>query len=688
MLISMKKRIQNLFETIRQDRYFPFVLLGLSLLSFGVLLPAIGLYSDDWHLFWLSYGSDYVVRFFFHNRPYLGPVYQGIKSIIPSSPLAWQMVLFLFKWLSATLLWLFLKQVFNQHKDLAKWMSLLFVFYPGNLILFQPIVFMIVVLQLVFFFLSLYLNALALRPGRWSWLLTLLAMVAAALNLVASEYFFFLELLRPFFLWLMIRKENKQPAQALKKTLRAWLPYLGVFLAVLAWRLFFQTEMTFQTPVLLAGLRQQPLVAIGGLLSEMGRNFYDLFLHAWGYSKLFGSIFHDQPAIIPIYFAFLVVGAAVFFYFYFHDRDLSAQDGSEKKNSDGLFIAGIGFVALLLGGLPAWLAGYKMEIIFSTENRFVLPFLPGVVLVTIGLIYWVIRQKTMRVVVLSLVLAIGVGAQFLTANLYRQEWDRLKSYYWQMVWRIPDMQSGIHLITNVPPLQMEGENSVSAGINWIYAKNADKKQIDYYVYFNPQRIDAELGELVKDKPIQIGHQIGDFSGNQLHLLAYYDAPPACLRVLDPTIEDADPEIPAYVKDAARVSEPEMILPAPSEHVINQTVHLFGSEPAHTWCYYFEKADLARQFGQWEQISGLFQQIQGQNLAPADAMEWLPFIEGLAHSNQWSQAVELTTKVATAVPDASLQVCAIWQRIMTSVQPSGLENDSVEALLVQELKCKG
>ena len=60
---TARSPIARLIETLRQDRYFPLILFILALVSFGILIPWLGLYSDDWHYFWLSYRLDYIPAF-------------------------------------------------------------------------------------------------------------------------------------------------------------------------------------------------------------------------------------------------------------------------------------------------------------------------------------------------------------------------------------------------------------------------------------------------------------------------------------------------------------------------------------------------------------------------------------------------------------------------------------------------
>jgi len=37
--------------------------------------------------------------------------------------------------------------------------------------------------------------------------------------------------------------------------------------------------------------------------------------------------------------------------------------------------------------------------------------------------------------------------------------------------------------------------------------------------------------------------------------------------------------------------------------------IYGKQNTQTWCYYFEKADLARQYGQWDEIARLWEESQ-------------------------------------------------------------------------------
>jgi hypothetical protein len=90
-----------------------------------------------------------------------------------------------------------------------------------------------------------------------------------------------------------------------------------------------------------------------------------------------------------------------------------------------------------------------------------------------------------------------------------------------------------------------------------------------------------------------------------------------------------------------------IRPSPTEPIESGLgrlpVEIFGKEPEHTWCYYFQIASLAHQFGDWQAVSKLGDEAEGKGFSPASPHEWLPFIEGYAHSGQWDKALDRTQR---------------------------------------------
>ncbi|HQX01013.1 MAG TPA: hypothetical protein PLQ94_02810, partial [Anaerolineales bacterium] len=82
-----------------------------------------------------------------------------------------------------------------------------------------------------------------------------------------------------------------------------------------------------------------------------------------------------------------------------------------------------------------------------------------------------------------------------------------------------------------------------------------------------------------------------------------------------------------------------------------------------WCYYFTKAELARQQNDWEQVVQLGNKAFALNDYPNDPTERFVFIEGYAHDGNWEKAMELSQvsyKVSKSFVGPPL--CKLWNRI--------------------------
>ena len=130
---------------------------------------------------------------------------------------------------------------------------------------------------------------------------------------------------------------------------------------------------------------------------------------------------------------------------------------------------------------------------------------------------------------------------------------------------------------------------------------------------------------------------------------------ACVHAIDnrwPEISTADG---AYVMVSAAKSNIENIIS--KGEAPTPPVTIFGSEPAHDWCYYYQKASLARQRGDWETIVEIQSTAERQGLHPNDQIEWMPFVQAFAYLNDMKKVKQLSTNINTE-PFYKQQACQI------------------------------
>jgi len=283
-----------------------------------------------------------------------------------------------------------------------------------------------------------------------------------------------------------------------------------------------------------------------------------------------------------------------------------------------------------------------------------------------------------------ILVALSAGRQFLWSADFRRDWQSQKNLFWQMTWRAPGMKPNTAVLMN-ENLSYYADNSLSAALNWIYAPHLTSEQIPYALLYPTNRLNSSLPQLNPNLSIDYYYfPSSSFYGNTSDAVAFYYDPPACLRLLDPVLDANNRFIrdESLMRDASILSNADRILRKPSAVMPK----IYGPEPAHGWCYYFEQAELARQFGDWNEVAKLGNQAFKLNDAPNNAVERFVFIEGYAHVGNWPKALELS-KVSYKVSKDYVGplLCRLWNRIGAGTTVSVERSDALNKIQ-QMLAC--
>jgi len=114
--------------------------------------------------------------------------------------------------------------------------------------------------------------------------------------------------------------------------------------------------------------------------------------------------------------------------------------------------------------------------------------------------------------------------------------------------------------------------------------------------------------------------------------------------------------------------------------------VFGSEPPHEWCYYFQKADLARTFEQWDEVIQLWNEASDKNLQARYGPEYLPFIEAFSRHGNWETASQIALQSYKTTQDMGPLLCTTWERIAQNTADSP-EKRSAHELIQSTLACQ-
>ena len=683
---KMKRFLQRLAAFHFPAYTIPLALLAVTGLAYGVLIPWLGFYWDDWAFIYIGkqLGSEGLTRYFATNRPFWGMIYQLTTSVIGPQPWKWQVFGLVWRWLAAVALWWLVRQLWPQRREVAVWTALLFIVFPA--LRQQPIAilyghFFIVVTA---FLLSLGLMLKAMRDTRRVWLWTGLSLLFSLVNLLCMEYFFLLDLLRPVLLWVAASQEGLPFRDGLKTALKRWLPWLGLFIAVLVWRqFFFEYQNTNYEFSLLAALQADPAGAISALLGQVSKDIWIVTFAAWGEAltlpdpAVLGRRTTQLYALVTLAVA---VGMGVFL-----TRLQKKQDDPPRS-----FLTGdlawawqallLGALGLLVAGWPFWLTGLKIVLRFPND-RFSISFMLGASFLIAGLLGVLPLPRWSKHLILAALVGLGAGFQFQVANDYRRDWSVQQSFFWQMTWRMPALKPGTTLVSNELDIH-NTDNSTVAPLNWIYAPDNHSDRLAYMYYYPTIRLETGLQSFASGQPIEQSYLAATFNGSTEQIVPLVFDPPGCLRVLDPQLEPDNIMVPALMRTAAEKSDyTQIILPAEAGKEAIPPAAIFGPEPPHGWCYYFQKADLARQMGEWNEVAALGVEAFRLSDYPNDPAERLVFVEGFAHVENWPQALDLTYTSYAITDLMQPLLCRLWARIDQDMPDSPGKQEALEEVRV-------
>jgi len=662
---------------MRNPKYIPVLFAVLTVVTYGLLLPFMGFYWDDWPFAWIQnfLGPREFIPAFEPFRPFLGPIFFVTTSLLPPNPIWWQALALILRFALAMTAWWTFKSVWPDAKWQTLAASLFFLVFPGfsqHWVAYTHINQEII--PFLFYLLSFGFTAQALRQSEKFKRFTIFALLTMVLGVFPTEYFATQEPLRFLFIWVMIAGHSslKTFPRSFRKALKLWLPYVLIWIGNAVWLIYYYKFGAYASYGITVTGSIAPLTFITGMADAI----WKAGLYSWvQVIVLIANTFRNPSTLLTV--GMIVVS---FIALAFHLSRLAVPKGDKK----GWHIQAIliGLIGILIGRMPSWAAGLPLTL-GTIDDRFMFSMMIGGALFITGLIELLFMKGTrLKIWVVALVLALGVGQQFYNANEFRRDWARQRDIFWQLVWRVPGLEPGTVILTHELPVKFETDMGLSAPLNWIYATNYTRGDLPYLlVYTRTREGRASLPALEPDTDIQFEYRTVKFLGSTSQALTVVVPPNACLHVLDETYSGGNvyERYGRFLTDAIPLSDTSLIhTSAPPPQM---PAALFGLEPPHTWCYIFEKAELARQSGDWETVVALGNEARAQGYNTGDMLEWLPFIEGYVITGDLNMAREISITAYYDDSQPRKGLCHTWKRI----RENNLEDESVTQLADEMLE---
>lgn len=653
----------------------PVFLLALCALAYGLLIPTLGYYWDDWPYAWINhmYGPSGYPVFVALDRPHSAWIFMLLTFFLGEGPLGYHISSLLLFWLCAVLFWALLRQLWPDHPREALWAALLFAVYPGFRGHPQGIIYNHHFAAMALYLFSFIGMVKAIRAsgekGSFSrsaaWHLS--AAAALVLSQFTIEYFLGWEAARWLVAWLALKPKKLDLNRRVGQTLLHVYPYGLATLAFLAWRVFIFQFPTYQP----LGSGESEFVLGEWLLSTLNQ-FFETVFAAW--HRAF-PILSSEAFSTGFWLTYLILYASamclVFLLIVLYRKGNRLKGESEDLRPRGFGgpALWISLVGLAFAGWPFWLTDLTINIRSPFNSRFTMAFMPWIALFFTAFLHWFssIRSGFIRVINLGLIAVLVGGSaayHYWNANFYRNEWLITQRYFQQMVHRIPDLEPGTTLVINdLRALSLYQDDSLSAILNWTYAPENTDREMDYMVHYLSVRLGRQLPALKPGLPIE--HQLRSqvYYGSTDQLLVVFYQPPGCLRVLDYDHPGRLPEdFPISMVPALSLSKPALIRIDPEERA-TPPLHLFEETDGETWCLYFEEADLAAQQGDWAEVANLADRALTLEDQSNEVSELFVFIEGYLRMGRMGRAKDLSATLSVrsgGYYDSA--ICGLWQEL--------------------------
>lgn len=657
----------------------PFFLAVITLISYGLLIPWLGFYWDDWPFAFLAhnYGPTELIRAFASFRPFLGPIFFVTLSLLGTSPITWQIFGLLVRFILATSLWWSLCQVWPNRKNEVLTVVLIFLVFPGFSQQFVALTHTNQeIIPLIAYVLSFGFTARAIKEKIFRTRNLIFSLLLQFVGLFATEYFLGFEFIRLVIIYLMV-----EPIRFIKKiqiAVRSWLPNAILWIVNGIWLLIFYRSGRYDSYELQGSgiFDQAPLQTILQFITEIFHSLSTAVIASW--SKAF-SIFQLslQSVSFLLTFVIVVISFAVLLIFYKHVNPSPSLENTDRWAGEAILM---GVVGILAGRIPSFAAGLPFEVRFDYD-RFFLSIMLGASLFISGILFYFLKSGKRQLYVTSLLITLAMGGQFLYANEYRRDAQNQKNLFTQLTWRAPGIKPGTILLTDrINAIPHVSDLGLTGPLNWVYSPNLADRNLPYIMLYTDIRLGTrQLPGLGFNKPVEVDYRTTRFEGNTSDTLVFYYPEIGCIKVVDPTNEVMLQEgiLPISLQKAVRLSNLSRIEPTAEMPFLPK--YLFGKPLEPNWCYYYQKAELSRQERNWSQIIRLAEEANTEGFEPDDPLEWLPFVEAYFSVNEIERAGVLMHRTFSQKPDTTTKACPfIWK--LTKYSSSNSQDKFIEDLM--------
>jgi hypothetical protein len=689
-LVTYSENLMGRIEKFGGFKLYALALFLLMFLAYNAQFWRMGFYYDDWEgifLYKQNFSFWQIWEYFLSDRPFSALVHVGYNPLFGASALAWRSFAMILNWAAVILFVRTLLTIWPRAVLHAAWIGMLLVVYPGISRLLVPKTSMPHYTGLFLFVLSIYLMVQAVKNERHRVLFTALSVSLGCVQVLIIEYFTGLELIRFFLIFYLVQQQGGSFLSNLRRSFLTTLPYLIPFAFFVYYKLWLLPgwqeayEIEGHTLRFLLDFNAAPLLALTTYLNRILQDVFFAGFYIWTIPFAPEEFEISSRAMIFSWLAGIVAAVMVALVIETWVRRVPSQQQAIKNT---FLIPLLALLSMLVGGIPVWMIG-RQALYGAWNDRFFFGLFLGAVSLLVITILWFMRRETraMQHLALAILMTSAFALQFQSANKYALNWQKQRDFFWQLKWRIPSLQADAFIVSPNSPVAYNVNYQTAFSLNMIYNPGNASQDLRHWWYNGNEHLPAYIEKQANAvEPLSENFRNISFESDMTRAVpVLYRLSIACLLVADPIYLEA-PLLWPNERSMFLTTHPEMIL----TEDLPMPVDVFGLEPARDWCYYFQKADLARQYARWDDILPLWEQADSQGLKPAYGPEYLPFIEASARLDDWKSARTFTRLALETTDNMQPLLCSNWERILQTT-PASPDAQEVWESLDAELACQ-
>lgn len=632
------------FQVDKNKNWLPALsIILIAALAYLPLLHRLGYTFDDWYLMWAvkAQGVDVFHQVFSGDRPLRAYVQIPAYLLFGEHALGYNLSAVFFRMAGGISFWWLLTLLWPGKERSNLGVALLFVIYPGFLSMINGIDYQAHMIALAFAVISLALTVFSLRSGLpgWKRIFTMIASIVSGLfYLGLMEYYIGFEAIRLILIATLAFRNSTPWVAGIKNTIIHWLPWTIVPVGFLSWRLFFfEGDRQATNPAVpLLKLLVSPRETLVNWITTFASDMVDIVILAW--------IIPLQQIITKINFwdlspGFLLGLAGGITTWYILQK---TEEDHQASRLETLLIA-LGSIAA--GLIPIILS--NREVLFPHFSRYTLISSTGATILLALLISY-IPTKTWRTLAMSLLIFVAILTHFGNNSRYAHESDEIRNFWWQVAWRVPMFEPASTIIARYPTATIQEDYFIWGPANLIYYPVPGNEQYIQTTLFAALPTGETAQKVVDHLPQEYykRREIVTYTNYSNIIIFFQPDRDSCVRVVGGEFSDLTDYDPEIILAMEHRSETVKILFDYPEPDVPEAV--FGSEPAHGWCYFYQKASLARQQYQWDEVLRLGQEARQAGFAPANPIEWIPFLQAEALLGSPQQVDEISKSFSDPV----------------------------------------